>query len=452
MAEILVIEDDPVFGELLMMHLEDRNHQPRLVGTIGEARADINATSPDAILLDQQLPDGFGVELLQEIVAAPNAPPVIMITGASDNNLAIEAMRFGAYDFIRKPMKDTDLDMTLGNALQQHRLSRQVTVAKGYSEEPIDLSEIVGSSPAILAICKTIGAVAAHSAPVLISGESGTGKEVVARAIHHHSGRGGPFLPVNCSALAEGLLESELFGHEEGSFTGAVRRKEGRFELAAGGTLFLDELSEMPVSLQSKLLRVLQEGTYERVGGTSTLRSDARIVAATNRDLGLLVGEGDFREDLYYRMNVVGIDIPPLRERMQDLHVLTEFLLSRINARQQTAVTRITDAAWRKLNQHDWPGNVRELENVLTRAAVLARTDMLTPALLQLTKTAESHDTSDARQQGAGKTPLVSLAELEEKHIRAVLEHVHWHKGKACEILAISRPAMERKIKKYGIS
>ena len=452
MAEILVIEDDPVFGELLMMHLEDRDHQPRLVGTIDEARANISAALPDAILLDQQLPDGIGIELLQEIVAAPHAPPVIMITGASDNSLAIEAMRIGAYDFIRKPMEDNEFDTTLGNALQHHRFSRRVEVTGEIAQEAIDPGQIVGKSPAILAVCKTIGAVADHSAPVLIVGESGTGKEVVARAIHNHSGRDGPLLPVNCSALAEGLLESELFGHEEGSFTGAVRRKQGRFELAAGGTLFLDELSEMPMSLQAKLLRVLQEGTYELVGGTCTLHSDARIIAATNRDLGHLVSKGVFRKDLYYRMNVVVINIPPLRERMQDLPVLVEFLLGRINARQHTKVTRITDAAWRKLQQHDWPGNVRELENVLTRAAVLARTNTLTPELLQLNDAAESLNTVSARTQSEGSIKLVSLTDLEAQHIRAVLTHVHWHKGKACEILAISRPALERKIEKYGIS
>ena len=452
MAEILVIEDDPVFGELLVMHLQDRGHQPILVRTIDKAREHIRAGLPDAILLDQQLPDGFGIELLGEIVDWPDAPPVIMITGASANDLAIEAMRIGAYDFIRKPMEHVDIDTTLDKALCEHRLSRQVVVASEPAQEDVDLGQIVGSSPAVLAICKTIGAVASRSAPVLIAGETGTGKEVIARAIHHHSGRSGLFLPINCSALAEGVLESELFGHEAGSFTGAVGRRQGRFELAAGGTLFLDELGEMPVALQGKLLRVLQEGTYERVGGNQTLRSDARIIAATNRDLGGLVSNGMFREDLYYRMNVVAIDIPPLRDRMSDLPVLVEHLLRRVNARQHSAVTRIAAEAWRKLQRYDWPGNVRELENVLTRAAVFARTGILTPDLLELTESGEAGGIDSSRMKGQGTARSLSLIEIEEEHIRSILSLVRWHKGKACEILGISRPALERKIEKYGIS
>jgi transcriptional regulator with GAF, ATPase, and Fis domain len=316
-----------------------------------------------------------------------------------------------------------------------------------------DVGQIVGTSPAILDVCKTIGAVATRHAPVLITGESGTGKEVVARAIHHHSGREGLFLPVNCSALTEGLLESELFGHERGSFTGAVGRKEGRFEVAANGTLFLDELGEMSGSLQAKLLRVLQEGTFERVGGTQTLSSDARIIAATNRDLTALTREGRFRQDLYYRLNVVHIDVPPLRSRMQDLPVLTEHLHTKINQRQHTAVRRITESAWRRLNDYAWPGNIRELENVLTRAAILARSDTLTPELLALpvdsAREALQQEELEARP---ASLRLISLEELEREHIGAVLSHVRWHKGKACQILGISRPALDRKIEKYGLA
>lgn len=450
MADILIIEDDPVFGEVLVMHLEDSEHQPVLLGSIQEARQYLEKAEPDAILLDQQLPDGFGLDLLKAIAKQPSSPPVVMITGVSNNTLAIEAMRHGAFDFIRKPMDEIELDVTLSNALNKHRLTRQVSAITQADDQIIDLNQIVGESPAILDICKTIGSVAPRRAPVLITGESGTGKEVIAKAIHHHSGREGLFLAVNCSALAEGLLESELFGHEKGSFTGASARKEGRFELTAGGTLFLDELGEMPLTVQAKLLRVLQEGTYERVGGTQTLHSDARIVAATNRDLSSLIMEGKFREDLFYRLNVVHLNLPPLRERMQDMPVLTEHLLKKINTRQHTSIKHLADATWRTMKEYRWPGNVRELENLLTRAAVLSRGDTVTPDLLALPAAVQNDSKIDDNCEK--EVRLVSLDQLESEHIREILSHVKWHKGKACEILGISRPALERKIIKYEIN
>jgi transcriptional regulator with PAS, ATPase and Fis domain len=305
----------------------------------------------------------------------------------------------------------------------------------------------------LLQICKTIGSVAASNAPVLISGESGTGKEVVARAIHHHSGRTGLFLPINCSALAENLLESELFGHEKGSFTGALARKEGKFELAHEGTLFLDEMGEMPASLQAKLLRVLQEGAFERVGGTQILYSDARIIAATNRDLGRMIKEERFREDLYYRLNVVHIHLPPLRERMEDLPALTEHLLKKVNKKQHTRIRHIADKAWHRLKDYAWPGNIRELENILTRSAVLARSDTITVDLLAIPVNDDEPGTSFAEAESGSKPArLISLDEVEREHVAAILDHVRWHKGNACEILGISRPALERKIAKYALS
>jgi len=453
MAKVLVVEDDRVFGELLRMHLEDRDHEPHIARTLEQGRSWLTGNAPDAILLDHQLPDGFGLDLLKEIAAQPPFPPIIMITGISDNTLAIDAMRQGAYDFIRKPMDEVELQATLTNALQSHRLSRQVAAITGTEDYQVDLDQIVGSSPRILQICKTIGSVAASNAPVLITGESGTGKEVVARAIHHHSGRSGLFLPINCSALAENLLESELFGHEKGSFTGAVARKEGKFELAHEGTLFLDELGEMPASLQAKLLRVLQEGAFERVGGTQILNSDARIVAATNRDLGRMIEEGGFREDLYYRLDVVPIHLPPLRERMHDLPALTEHLLKKINKRQHTKIRHIADKAWRRLKDYAWPGNIRELENILTRSAVLARSDTITADLLAIPATREDPGAGPGEAESSAKPArLVTLDEIEREHVAVILAHVHWHKGNACEILGISRPALERKIAKYGLA
>jgi DNA-binding NtrC family response regulator len=452
MPQILIIEDDEVFGEILVMHLEDQGHEVLLARSLAQAKDLLCTDAPSAILLDQQLPDGYGLDLLREIVGDASAPPVVMITGVSDNTLAIEAMAEGAFDFIRKPMDKVELDTTLANALRTHRLSRQISAITDSADYRVDVNQIVGSSPAILQVCKTIGAVAARNAPVLITGETGTGKEVIARAIHHHSGRKGLFLPINCSALTATLLESELFGHEKGSFTGAVVRKEGKIELADEGTLFLDELGEMPAALQAKLLRVLQEGSFERVGGTQSLHADARIIAATHRDLKTMVAEGDFREDIYYRLNVVHIHLPPLRERLEDLPLLVEHLLGRINAKQHTAVKQVTERAWNRIRQYRWPGNIRELDNVLTRAVVLARTDTITPELLSLPEETTASPPARAPLTGhAAPLRLITLEELEREHISAILEHLKWHKGKACKILGISRPSLERRIERYGL-
>ncbi len=445
MAKLLVVEDDEVFSQLLSMHLEDLGHEPVAAPDLSGARRWLQKTTVDAVLLDQQLPDGYGMELLREIKAESDAPPVIMVTGVSDNALVIEAMKAGAYDFVRKPMDELELDTTLNNALRSHRLSRKVKAIRMSVDDSVDMNQIVGQSPGITRLLKTIGSVAASQASVLITGESGTGKEVAARAIHHHSERSGLFLAVNCSAIVENLLESELFGHEKGSFTGADRRKPGKFELASDGSLFLDELGELPLNLQAKLLRVLQEGSFERVGGTETLQTSARIIAATNRNLEQMVEEGRFREDLYYRLNVVNILLPPLRERMQDLPLLTEHLLQKINQRLHTQVNRISESAWSLMQSYDWPGNVRELENILTRAAVLCRDDTITPDLLGLDNAADSGREPAISE---GEPELISLEQLEQRHVRRILEHTRWHKGKACEILGISRPALERRIKK----
>ncbi|MCW9023111.1 MAG: sigma-54 dependent transcriptional regulator [Gammaproteobacteria bacterium] len=452
MANILIIEDDKVFSELLVMHLEEQDHNAYIAYSLEQAREIIHTKAIDAILLDNQLPDGLGIDLLKEIAEPSFQVPVIMITGVSDNTLAIEAMRSGAYDFIRKPMDKVELDITLNNALKTHRLSRQITAIIEGDDYQINVGQIVGNSPAILDICKTIGSVASSNAPVLITGESGTGKEVVARALHNHSGRSGLFLPINCSALAENLLESELFGHDKGSFTGAIAHKAGKFELAVDGTLFLDEVGEMSTALQAKLLRVLQEGSFERVGGIQTLHTNTRIIAATNRNLKEMIQEGNFREDLYYRLNVVHTHIPPLRDRMDDLPLLTEHLLVKINNKQHTKVKYLAENAWQHMKAYQWPGNIRELENILTRASVLARTDTITADLLALPQDTDIALDKTQINVNSNTVSLISLDDLEQEHIKSILEHTHWHKGKTCEILGISRPALDRKIAKYNLS
>jgi DNA-binding NtrC family response regulator len=447
MAKILIVEDDAALAELLAMHLEDVGHSVAWAATVIGAQARLGQAGWEAVLLDYQLPDGNGLDLLRWIKSLDAQLPVIMITGVSDTALAIESLKLGAYDFIRKPMDEAELDTTLGNALAVQRLSGKVEAILTSEDYRVSIESIVGRSRAILEVCKTIGKVAPTDATVLITGGSGTGKEVVARAIHHHSGRPGLFLPVNCSALVETLLESELFGHEKGSFTGAHAQKRGKFEIASDGTLFLDEIGEMSTALQAKLLRVLQERSFERVGGTQPLITTARVIAATNRDLGAMVEEGRFREDLFYRLNVVTVHLPPLRERLDDLEPLVEHLLRKINRELHRSVMRVAPAAWACLRGYPWPGNVRELENVLTRAVVLARGDVLTPDLLGICSRAAPAGVPAEE----GGPALITLDELEARHVRAVLAHTGWHKGRTCEILGISRPALERKIHKYRL-
>ncbi|HRH80147.1 MAG TPA: sigma-54 dependent transcriptional regulator [Thiobacillaceae bacterium] len=441
---ILVVEDDPAFSELLSLHLEDQAYRVCLAPTLSRARDILEDQAPDALLLDYRLPDEDGLALLEELHARHAKLPVIILTGVADTDLTIDAIKAGAYDFIRKPVDVAQLDAALHHALDTGQPARSMDMDG--ADEQAGVEGIVGGSQAILDICKLIGRVAPTQASVLITGESGTGKEVVARAIHRHSGRRGQFLAVNCSAIVETLLENELFGHEKGSYTGADSRTEGKFEQAREGTLFLDEIGDLPLALQAKLLRVLQEGGFERVGGTQTLHSDVRIVAATNRELGAMLESGAFREDLYYRLAVVSIHIPPLRERPGDLVPLLHHLLARITREQGKAVRGISETAWQAIRAYSWPGNVRELENVLTRAVVLAQDDILSADLLTL---ADPMPPQAVMQPAAANVPaILSLDELETRHVRYVLDSTHWHKGKACAILGISRPALDRKLKK----
>ncbi len=445
MSRLLLVEADPIFREGLSLHLQQAGYRVQRVGTLASAR--ILLARCNAVLLDQHLPDGSSLDFLDEVRLRHPGLPVIMMAGIHDTTAAIAAIKAGAYDYIRKSRDTTELDAALRNALPRsaaHRLGFAATTT------PVGMDGshgdgIVGISQAMLQICKTIGRVAPTRACVLITGESGTGKEVVAQAIHSHSDRTGPFLPINCAAIVETLLENELFGHEKGSYTGALEAKPGRFELARDGTLFLDEIGDLTLPLQAKLLRVLQEGSFERVGGNRTLRSNARILAATHRDLREMVAQGRFREDLFYRLDVVTLHLPPLRERPEDLPALVEYLLVRIGQQLHKTITGIAEPAWHALTAYDWPGNVRELENVLTRAAVLAHDTTLTLELPGLGTTPISPPLTEAEA-------LLSLEQLEARHIARVLQYTHWHRGKACAILGISRPALERKLRKYRLA
>jgi len=453
MASILVLEQDIALRERLAAHMREQGHRVHEAGDASRARqvlADLSAAEPDALILDFQQADGEEIALLREIRRERAQLPVIMVTARMDNALAVTAMREGAYDFIRGPILGEELDAALRKALRAQYHAHPAAASAHDGLEGV--SGLVGQSRAIVEVCKQIGRLAPTGASVLITGESGTGKEIVARAIHAYSGCPGPFQPVNCAAIVDTLLESELFGHEKGSFTGAIERTRGKFELASDGVLFLDEISELPLRLQPKLLRILQEGIFERVGGVQPLHTTARIVVASNQNLAESVRARKFREDLYYRINVVSISLPPLRQRMEDLPSLVEHLLARIGASLNRPAARVSAAALHILADHSWPGNVRELENVLTRAAIMNHGDVLAPDALDIALLANLPGSEPAAPAGAMDFPFLSLEELEARHVAAVLTHTHWHRGQACAVLGISRPALERKIRKYGLT
>lgn len=448
-ARIQLVEDDQALAQILTLHFEDLGHEVFHASCIKDAKHQIDSNEPDLILMDQGLPDGKGFDLLSDLIDIGCRATIVMITSEHDLDLAIAAIKTGAFDFVHKPIKTDELNHTVNRALQHRRLSSQVQALSTLSGEPSGQPRLLGQSQAMLGVSKEIALVADSPARVLINGESGTGKELVARAIHQHSQRAtGPFLAVNCATLVGDLLESELFGHEKGAFTGAAERKTGKFELAADGTLFLDEIGELALPLQAKLLRVLQEGTFERVGGTQQLTSNTRVIAATNRNLQEEIEKGTFREDLYYRLNTMQIKLPPLRERKEDLDMLIRGLLDRICRTEGKPQMEVSPSAKAVLKHHNWPGNVRELENVLNQAVLRNRGTMVDESHINLgsrdsvaiaTRSAESNHTPE------------SLAEMEAKHIQYTLDFVSGHKGKACELLDISRPALDRKIEKYGL-
>ncbi|WP_295881839.1 sigma-54 dependent transcriptional regulator [uncultured Thiohalocapsa sp.] len=446
-TRLLIIEDDAALAEMLALHFEDQGAQVEVARDCAAGLAAAASRRCEVALLDQHLPDGRGIDLLPQLLAGTPDLAVVMMTGQHDLELAIEAMRLGAADFVHKPVQTPQLEATIARLRAERSAAAQAPDTAPMAPE----RDLIGRSAAMLTVSKGIAVAARGAATVLVTGESGTGKEVVARLIHQHSGAAGPFVAVNCAALVDTLLESELFGHERGAFTGAHARKPGKLEQARNGTLFLDEVGELAGPLQAKLLRAIQEKTFERVGGTETLTSNARIVAATNRDLMTEAAAGRFREDLAYRLRVVEIHMPPLRERPEDIPLLAEGLLGRIAERLAIARPRLTDAALAALGTHDWPGNVRELENLLTRAALAARTGVVTEQLLDL-PAASAGPAAPGAGAADGAGVLRTLDEVEAEHVQRVLHHTGGHKARSCEILGISRPALDRKIAKYGLS
>ncbi|MCP3099953.1 sigma-54 dependent transcriptional regulator [Myxococcus sp. K15C18031901] len=467
METLLIVDDDVSLLETLKMHFEEIEHdgQPRYqVATATSAAAGLRAaqeTMPSVVILDMMLPDRTGLEIIEEMKGLCGDARIILVTAYHDMETTIRAMKAGAFDYIHKPFPDpAALDLVVERALEYRQLSRRADEVNR-ENAAVRLGDIVGTSPLMQQLVKEIGKVTGSHATVLISGESGTGKELIARVIHNYSyDESRPFIGINCSAIVDTLLESELFGHEKGAFTGAVAGKPGKFELAEEGTVFLDEIGDMSLMLQAKLLRVLQEREFERVGGVKRIRLRARVIAATHRTLAEEVEAGRFREDLYQRLKVITLQIPPLRERREDIALLVKHLLERINEKVHKRVTRVPPEVMERLTRLPWRGNVRELENVLTRAVVLAPGDVLRGDDLPSLETPPGPETGGRPSAAPMFTaPAVddaslipTLDEAERLLIARAMAVTKGHKGRTCQILGISRPTLERKLQKYNLS
>ena len=442
MKSILIIEDDKLVGRTLTSHLTRKGYEVSLAenGTTGLER--YNEIRPDLVILDIRLPDTDGLDVLKKIKAEPQNAIVLVMTAYDDMKTTVEAIKFGAFEYLVKPLNFLELDLTIEKAFQVRALEEKVSYLVEEKQKEYTIDNLVGHSSRMREVFKMIGSVASTRTNILIQGESGTGKELVAKAIHYNSPfREEPFIVINCSAIQDTLLESELFGHTRGAFTDAVAETRGKFEIAGRGTLFLDEVGDVSPNLQSKLLRVLETRDFMKVGGEKVLRTEARIVAATNQNLTALIEKGRFREDLFYRLKVVEIHLPPLRERKDDIPDLVAYLLEKINRDLRKNVRKVPPDVMKILMEMPWKGNVRELENALTRAVILAKGDVILKENLPI-------EPSDKK---TFNRDLVALKDVEKSYIQHVLAATHGSKTKTSQILQISRPTLDKKIKEYEL-
>lgn len=443
--KILVVDDEQAQRELLRGYLDKKGFSVHICGSGEEALERYHEVFAPVALVDMKMPGMNGIELIGRLRETNPFVQVIVLTAFGSVETAVAAMKAGAFDYLTKPVEDLDeLLVKLQKAADQNRLMVDHEAMTERLHDVFPTTEIIGESRAIERVRELITLVAPKDATVLITGASGTGKELVARAIHGLSGRAeNRLVAINCAAFPENLLESELFGYEKGAFTGADRAKQGRFELAEGGTLFLDEIGEMPLSMQVKLLRVLEERTIQRLGSVKEIPLDIRIIAATNRNLEKMVADGSFREDLYYRLNVIAIPIPPLRERPGDILLLADIFVQKFAQKIGRPIEGITAEAARLLSSYHWPGNVRELENVLERAVVLAAGDRITP---------DDLPGLDSKSSATRSGPVRPLAEVEKEHIQHCLDQCDWNMSACAEKLGIHRNTLRSKIKEYGLT
>ena len=448
--KILIIDDEEGMRHMLKLMLEREGYKAVTAEKGEEGLEILEKEIFDLILCDIRMPGMDGMAFLNEIKNRGIESTIIMMSAYGTVDTALEAMKRGAYDYISKPFKTDEVILTLKKAEERERLRRENLMLKGELKKEYQFGNLIAKSEKMLAIFDMIKKVADYNTSILILGESGTGKELIARAIHYNSNRSErPFVAINCGAIPEDLLESEMFGHEKGAFTGAIKTRIGRFEMADGGTILLDEVSDMSPGLQAKLLRVLQEHEFERVGGAHTIKVDIRVIAATARNLSQEVSQGKFREDLFYRLNVIPITLPPLRERKEDIPLLVSHFIRRFNERHGMSIEGMTPRTLKILMDHHWPGNVRELENVIERAMVLAEDTTMKEENLPW-------ELDHKLTEEIGFFPEdLSLKKMqrkwEEKLIRKALEKTKGNKTKAAKLLEISYPWLLTKIKEYGI-
>ena len=442
---ILVIDDEETIRDSCEQTLSKEGYRVTTAEEGTEGLRRMKEESFDIILLDLKMPGLSGVEVLERIRKSDPDAIVIIITGYPSVESAIETLKMGAYDYISKPFTPEELRIIVGRALEKRSLVLENIYLKRKHEEDLD-SDIIGQSECMQKVFQLAQKVGPTDSTVLITGESGTGKELIAKAIRNSSNRKNkPFITVDCGSLVESLFESELFGHVKGSFTGATATKHGRFELANGGTIFFDEIANIGTNIQAKLLRAIQEGEVSKVGSSQVIRVDVRIIAATNQDLGKAVEEERFREDLFYRLSVVPIHIPPLRERPEDIPILAEHFLKIYSQKRKKHVRGISKEAMQALTQYGWPGNVRELENAVERAVVLTESDTILPVDLLY------HGLSTAKERSAEEEQPRSLDDMEEEHIIRTLKQHDGHRTKTAQALGIDRKTLWMKMKKYGI-
>lgn len=450
MAHILIVDDDRDTRDALEVILRREGYTVWTAASGEEAMQQLQQQPVDMLLCDVKMPGMDGLAVLRQVQAS-EAGVVVMMSGHHDITAAVEAMKQGAFDYLMKPLNRNDVIRAVQKALAVRALMVENLILRRQVRDQLASAQVIGSSPAWRRICELIEQVAPSQATVLLTGESGTGKELVAGLLHRLSGRAErPYIVLNAAALPATLLEAELFGYEKGAFTGAMQRKPGHFELADGGTLFLDEIGDMPPEVQVKLLRVLQEGEFQRLGGTRTLRADVRVVAATNKNLPQEVAAQRFRHDLYYRLNVIAIHLPPLRERWQDIPLLAAHFLQKYAQKNQKAITGIEPEALQRLRTYSWPGNVRELENIMERAVVLAQGATITATDLNL------EERPSEPQSLAGEDCIVlpataTLAQVEREMIVQALQRSHGNRQAAARQLAIGVSTLYRKLKDYAI-
>lgn len=457
---ILVVDDEPLIRESLFEILRIEGYRVQMASSAEDALVSLDGADFDIVLTDMKLPRMSGLALLEKIKQISPITEVIIITGYGSIETAVEAVKMGAYDYITKPINDSEIKVRIEKIIERRRIvdENERLREELALERPRRFAGMIGGCTPMQKVYQTIRAVAPTNATILITGQSGTGKGLIARAIHEYDRhrKNKPFIEISCGALTETLLESELFGHVKGAFTGAIRDKKGRFEYADGGTIFLDEIDTFSLNLQVKLLRVLQDGVFERVGDNVTMKSDARIIVATNQSLPKLVAEGRFREDLYYRINVIAIEPPPLNERREDIPLLIEHFVKVYAEGNGKKITEVADELVKIFQDYEWPGNIRELENAIEGAVIMAQGEVIRKeevpsidkfinARLVPVKTAASWSSAETSLKKAVEEP-------EKEHIIAILNEFHWNRSKAAEKLGVNRTTLYNKMKKYNIT